>query len=401
MLWLYRLYRYSNRYILIVVSWFCLVWPMNVDALSMTVHNGNLSSLVASIARSEGLNIIGTETLAGTVSIKLTNESARQALERLARLKHFSLTEEEGVLIVDGSGLDSKEPRYAELIEPKHTKAITLGEAFKAIVADKHIQVLKDTNQVLVYGTNGELRQVKSVLQQIDKVPQQVRFEAAIVAVEHSYMKELGIQWSWQSFTGHGDDETGAYGSIRFGKAPSGEPYNFFVKPELKAQENKGNTVLIARPSITTVNGEKAKILIGDRIPVLVETKDGTESRTTIEYEEAGIRLTCVPTISADSGVDADIYAEVSSPTMVSELKAYRITTRQAETRVHLNKGDVLVIGGLMDNRWSKQSSKIPVLGDIPLLGKLFQHARKTKDTIELYIFVKAELLPQSNTSGL
>ncbi|MDY3974083.1 type II secretion system protein GspD [uncultured Veillonella sp.] len=400
MCWFWRLGR-LGLYILIAMGCMNFCRPLSVQALSMTVNEGSLSSLVTSIARSEGLNIIGTETLAGKVSIKLQNETARQALQRLARLKHFSLVEEEGVIIVNGSGLEDKEPRYAELIEPKHMKANSLGEAIKAIVEEKHIHVLSDTNQVLVYGTDAELRHVKTVLNQIDRVPQQVRFEAAIVAVEHSYLKETGIQWSWQSFTGHGQDETGTYGGIRFGKAPSGEPYNFFVKPELKAQENKGNTVLIARPSITTVNGEKAKILIGDRIPVLVETKEGTDSRTTVEYEEAGIRLTCVPTISADSGVDADIYAEVSSPTMVNELKAYRITTRQAETRVHLNKGDVLVIGGLMDNRWSKQSSKIPLLGDIPLLGKLFQHARKTKDTVELYIFVKAELLPQSNSSGL
>ena len=74
----------------------------------------------------------------------------------------------------------------------------------------------------------------------------------------------------------------------------------------------------------------------------------------------------------------------------MSELKAYRITTREAHTRVHLKKGEILVIGGLMDNRNEKQFSKVPILGDIPLLGKLFQYARKTKDKVELYIFVKA-----------
>ncbi|WP_298705795.1 type II secretion system protein GspD [uncultured Veillonella sp.] len=375
--------------------------PYDVLGLSMTATNTSLSSLVTSIARSEGLNIMGAETLAGTVSIKIQNETAREALRRLAKLKHFTMTEENDVILLDGSGLEEKGARNAELITPKHMKASALGQALEAIIEEKHIQVLRDTNQVLVYGTDAELRHIKTVLGHIDVVPQQVRFEAAIVAVEHSFMKETGIQWSWQSLTGHGEDDTGSYGSIHFGKMPSGEPYKFFIKPELKAQENTGRTVLIARPSITTVNGETAKILIGDRIPVLVETKDGTESRTTVEYEEAGIRLTCTPTISADSGVDAEIYAEVSSPTMVNELKAYRITTRQAETRVHLETGDVLVIGGLMDNRASKQMSKIPLLGDIPLLGKLFQHARKTKDRVELYIFVKADLLRQPNTSGL
>ena len=364
-----------------------------VYALNMTVTNGSLSSLVQSIARSEGLPLMGAETLSGKVSVTIENESALEALHRLAALKNFSLTEEKGVWIVDGSGMDSKESRRAVLFTPVHMKAHALEKALKTIAGDKYVKVLSDSNQVLVYGTAAELRQIKTIMETIDTAPQQVRIEAAIVAMEHSFVRETGIQWSWKSFTGHGEDDTGSYGSIRFGKMPSGEPYSFFVKPELKAEESTGNSVLIARPSITAVNGQEAKILIGDRIPVLVETRDDGETRTTIRYEEAGIRLTCTPSISTDGTVDAEIYAEVSNPVMVSELKAYRITTRQAETRVRLNKGDVLVIGGLMDNRAGKQSSKIPFLGDIPLLGKLFQHARKTKDSVELYIFVKAEII--------
>ena len=76
------------------------------------------------------------------------------------------------------------------------------------------------------------------------------------------------------------------------------------------------------------------------------------------------------------------IHAEVSTPIMVSEMKAYKISTRQAHTRVRLQQGEVLVIGGLMDNRDQHQIQKVPILGDIPLLGKLFRHSRKTKDSI-------------------
>lgn len=379
---------------MLIVGWLGSAGVSNlVYGLNMTVTNGSLSTLVQSIARSEGLSLMGAESLSGTVSVTIENETALEALQQLAKLKNFSLTEDEGVWVVDGSGMDSKESRQAVLFTPTHMKAIALEQALKTIVGDKYVKVLADSNQVLVYGTAAELRQIKTVIGELDVVPRQVRIEAAIVAMENSFMRETGIQWSWKSFTGHGEDETGSYGSIRFGKAPSGEPYSFFVKPELKAEESDGKSVLIARPSITAVNGQEAKILIGDRIPVLVETREGNESWTTVRYEEAGIRLTCTPSISADGSVDAQIYAEVSNPVMVSELKAYRITTRQAETRVHLNKGDVLVIGGLMDNRAGKQSSKIPFLGDIPLLGKLFQHARKTKDSVELYIFVKADII--------
>ena len=104
---------------------------------------------------------------------------------------------------------------------------------------------------------------------------------------------------------------------------------------------------------------------------MLEEVKDGTESRITTRYEEAGIRLTCTPFVTEDNSIEADIHAEVSSPAMVSELKAYRITTREAHTRVHLQPGEILVIGGLMDNREGKQFSKISAPRRYSFIGKI------------------------------
>lgn len=367
----------------------------------MTVNNSNLSSLVQSIARSEGIPITGTETLEGTVSIRLNETNGIAALQRLAAIKHFSLHEDKGLWIVDGRGMGDKDARVAEVITPKHISPVALGDALTAIVPEKNIKVVKGSNQVMVYGTALQLRQVHDILPSLDMSPKQIRLEVAVVAIEHNFVKETGIQWSWQSLTGRNKDDTDSYGGIQFGRAPEGSPYTFWFKPELSAQETNNKTVLIARPSIMAVNGEEAKILIGDRIPVLEEVKDGTESRTTTRYEESGIRLTCTPFVTEDNSIEADIHAEVSSPAMVSELKAYRITTREAHTRVHLQPGEILVIGGLMDNREGKQFSKIPLLGDIPLLGKLFQHARKTKDSVELCIFVKADTVEAPSTDSL
>ena len=104
---------------------------------------------------------------------------------------------------------------------------------------------------------------------------------------------------------------------------------------------------------------------------------NGERKRST-RYEEVGIKLNYTPIITADGGVDAKIHAEVSTPIMVSEMKAYKISTRQAHTRVRLQQGEVLVIGGLMD---------------IPLLGKLFRHSRKSKDSIEMLMLVRATVV--------
>lgn len=382
-----------------------------VSALDMTVNNVQLQTLVTSIAKSEHLQIMGAESLHGTVSAHLKETSGIDAIKRLAALKHFSVYEDNGVWVVDGSGMDSKDGRSAMVYSPQHVPAPTLMKALKAVVGDSHMESVPEMNQLLINGTPGELRQVRELLPQLDQSPRQVRLEVAVMAVAHSYVKETGIRWAWRGLLGHEERskdgsssssgsssaasgsssfDNSEYGAIRFGKFDTNTPYTFWVKPDLSLSETSDKSLIIAKPSIMTVNGEEAKILIGDRIPVLVETREGDESRTTVRYEEAGIRLTCTPFVSTDDSIDADIHAEVSNPSLVSELKAYRITTREAHTRVHLKKGEILVIGGLMDNRNEKQFSKVPILGDIPLLGKLFQYARKTKDKVELYIFVKA-----------
>ena len=213
------------------------------------------------------------------------------------------------------------------------------------------------------------------------------------MAMEHSYTKETGFRWSWLSLTGHGNDKTNSYGAISFGKAPDGEAYKFFVKPELSLLETSGKAVVIATPSIMALNGEAAHILIGERIPVIEESISNGERKRSIHYEEVGIKLDYTPVVTKNGTIDTSIRAEVSSPIMVSEMKSYKITTRQAQTRVRLQPGEVLVIGGLMDNRNQKQIEKIPILGDIPLLGKLFRHSRKTKDSVEMVILVKATVV--------
>lgn len=165
------------------------------------------------------------------------------------------------------------------------------------------------------------------------------------------------------------------------------------MKPELSLLETSGKAVVIATPSIMALNGEAAHILIGERIPVIEESISNGERKRSIHYEEVGIKLDYTPIVTKNGAIDTSIRAEVSSPIMVSELKSYKITTRQAQTRVRLQPGEVLVIGGLMDNRDQKQIEKIPVLGDIPLLGKLFRHSRKTKDSVEMVILVKATVV--------
>ena len=183
------------------------------------------------------------------------------------------------------------------------------------------------------------------------------------------------------------------YAGISYGRSITGHPYSFFFQARLNALVSQGKARILAKPNVVTMNGKEAEILIGNKIPVLVEHVDNGVRTTTTEYRDAGIKLSYTPRISEKNEITAHINAEVSTPYLVPEMKAYRIITRQADTMVRLKSGDMLTIGGLIDKEESRTFRKIPVLGDIPLLGKLFQSRSKSLEESEIVIIIRADIV--------
>ena len=362
------------------------------ESVTISVRNASLKETILGICRSYGISVIGVESLKGNITATVKGESPEEVIKELGRIYHFSVLKQHNTLLIE-SDEAALENRVLYVLSPEHLPAESLKAVMGTVVKNDKMAVLSEQNEVIMHLTSGEKRRVENLVRAIDKEPKQVQLEATIIAMEQSYAKEQGFRWSWLSLTGHGDDKTNSYGAVTFGKTPSGEAYKFFVKPELSLMESSGKAVLIAKPSIMALNGETAHILIGERIPVVEESEVNGERKRSTRYEEVGIKLNYTPIITADGGVDAKIHAEVSTPIMVSEMKAYKISTRQAHTRVRLQQGEVLVIGGLMDNRDQHQIQKVPILGDIPLLGKLFRHSRKTKDSIEMLVLVRATVV--------
>ena len=362
------------------------------ESVTISVRNASLKETILGICRSYGISVIGVESLKGNITATVKGESPEEVIKELGRIYHFSVSKQHNTLLIE-SDETALENRELYVLSPEHLPAESLKAVMGTVVKNDKMAVLSEQNEVIMHLTSGEKRRIETLVHAIDKEPKQVQLEATIIAMEQSYAKEQGFRWSWLSLTGHGEDKTNSYGAVTFGKTPSGEAYKFFVKPELSLMESSGKAVLIAKPSIMALNGETAHILIGERIPVIEESEVNGERKRSTRYEEVGIKLNYTPIITADGGVDAKIHAEVSTPIMVSELKAYKISTRQAHTRVRLQHGEVLVIGGLMDNRDQHQIQKVPILGDIPLLGKLFRHSRKTKDSIEMLVLVRATVV--------
>ena len=169
--------------------------------------------------------------------------------------------------------------------------------------------------------------------------------------------------------------------------------YNAYLDARVDALLSRGKAKLLSRPNITTLQGREAVIRIGGEVPVPVQTTANDITTSTIKYREAGIILSCTPRVNDAGEIMAAVHTEVSSPLYVDDIKAYRFQTRSADTHVRLKDGETMVIGGLIGSEEARRLSKVPFLGDLPVLGHFFRHTSSSRTESELLIFLTARIL--------
>jgi type II secretory pathway component GspD/PulD (secretin) len=162
---------------------------------------------------------------------------------------------------------------------------------------------------------------------------------------------------------------------------------------DVSAQKSNSLTDLLASPRMVTVSGKEAKILIGERVPFVAGIDEA--GRILIDYMDVGIQLRITPIVRSDGSIQLKLYTEVSEvkERTLSGMNTYGKITRQAETEVILNRGQTLVIGGLVQDKSVKTVAKVPVLGELPFIGQLFRSVTDRKDKTELLIFITARVI--------
>lgn len=244
--------------------------------------------------------------------------------------------------------------------------------------------------------------------------PSQIRLEAQIIEINSDYTKNLGIQyWSQtpgsNSNSGSSSDNTNS--GITVGTAGlfyGGEDFSSSrkhggwlgshvanVNVTLQALINEGKARILSRPSITTMSGKTANILIGGRIPIPVSDGNGNVS---IDWHEYGVKLNIEPVVDSEDKITSKVHAEVSTldyshGVKIDSFSVPGIATREAESEVNVRSGMTMAIGGLINSEDAKIVSKIPLLGDLPIIGRFFRHTSNTRDKRELIILITPTLV--------
>ncbi len=268
---------------------------------------------------------------------------------------------------------------------------------------DTRATVGTDGQSVVLYGTPAEADATRQLLRELDVPARQVALEAKVISLTNDASRELGITWDWSPLPQYEGTRTyrgdsAIPGIVQFGRGPEGHPFEWYYEAQLHALEQAGKAKVLSRPNITTLTGREAVIEIGSEVPVPEVETTSRSTTTSFTYHKAGIILRYTPYVSNDGRITAIVHTEVSSPVYVEDLKAYRFNKRSADTSVRLKDGETMVIGGLIGSEEAKSYRKIPLLGDIPVLGAFFKNVQKSKQSSEIMIFLTARILPSDDS---
>ncbi|BCL74919.1 type II secretion system protein GspD [Jeongeupia sp. HS-3] len=290
------------------------------------------------------------------------------------------------------------------------------------------------TNSLIITAPDNVYNNLRSVIDKLDVRRAQVYVEAMIAEVNASKVGEFGVQWL---LGGGGDNVSGvgisALGMLSNGignlisgivnKDPGAIPGGLTVgvvngnpfkeggkQPTLgilaSALQNSGDANILSTPNLITLDNEEARIMVGQNIPIITGTQSSTGSNpnpfTTIERKDIGIALRVKPQVSEGGSITLSVYQEVSSIDNTVNTNGAGIATkkRALESKVLVDDGQVVVLGGLIQDQVDGGSNKVPLLGDIPGLGNLFKYQSRNWQKVNLMIFLRPVILRDGAASN-
>ncbi|WP_350432394.1 type IV pilus secretin PilQ family protein [Shewanella sp. H8] len=413
----------------------------NGRSLSLNFQNISVRTVLQIIADYNNFNLVTSDTVEGDITLRLDDVPWDQALDLILQTKGLDKRIEGNILMVapseelairESNDLKNRQevkelaPLYSEYLQINYAKAVDIAELLKTtdstlLSSRGSVAVDERTNTLLVKDTTEILENVHRLIEVLDIPIKQVLIEARMVTVKDDVSEDLGIRWGitdQQGSDGTSGTIEGAT-SIANGTIPSVDDrlnvnlpaaassatsIAFHVAKladgtildlELSAleQENKGE--IIASPRITTSNQKSAYIEQGVEIPYVESASSGA---TTVTFKKAVLSLRVTPQITPDDRVILDLeITQDSQGTTVSTGtgEAVAIDTQRIGTQVLVDNGETIVLGGIYQQNLISRVSKVPILGDIPLVGFLFRNSTDSNERQELLIFVTPKIVTE------
>nr|WP_298966500.1 type IV pilus secretin PilQ [uncultured Halomonas sp.] len=414
----------------------------NGERLSLNFQDIEVRSVLATLAEFTGLNLVASDSVTGRVTLNLNDVPWDQALELILQSQGLSSREQGNVIVVapasELADLERQElearnqretlsPLVTEFIEIKYARAEDLaqllrggeGDGFGLLTERGRVSIDNRTNTLLVQDTADQVRDIVRTIDRLDVAVRQVQIEARIVIARDTASRELGINWGMSSTRGFQEGDDGAFSrrdinpnginraqgglAVDLGAATGpGTGFSFgylsgdiLLDLELRALESEGKSQTISQPRIITANQRTARISQGEERAF--QSVDGNDNPDT-EFKEAELSLEVTPQITPDNRIIMDLVIKNDSFRESEFGGEPPIDTNQIETQVLVDNGQTVVLGGILTTEELRQIAKTPLLGDIPLLGRLFRYTEESNEKVELLVFITPRLLDDGLT---
>ncbi|WP_193601670.1 type IV pilus secretin PilQ [Marinobacter salexigens] len=416
-------------------------FPYSGEKLSLNFQDIEVRSVLQLIADFTGLNLVASDTVGGSITLRLQNVPWDQALDLILKTKGLDKRQIGNVLLVaPADEIAAREklelettrqiaelaPVRLDIVQINYAKAADIVALIKEdqelISSRGFVSSDARTNTISVRETTEKLEEIRRLISTWDVAVRQVSIEARIVRAQNNVSESLGVRWGGAAYNVSGDNvvsvggslgtvgeardlASGGTGGITFPGAlavdlgVSGEGASsfaigfgsddFLVDLELSALESDGKAEIVSQPRVVTADRQTASIKSGQEIPYQEASSSGA---TSTEFKEAVLSLEVTPQITPDDKIIMDLAVNQDSRGEDTDAGP-AINTNSVTTQVLVANGETVVLGGIFESTNTETTTKTPFLGDIPYLGRLFKRTQTTELRSELLIFITPKII--------
>ena len=413
------------------------------ERLSLNFQDIEIRAVLQLIADFTGMNMVTSDSVNGSITLRLKNVPWDQALDIILKTKGLGMVEEGNVMRVAPAAelaaiakqelaankqIEELSPLVTETIQLQFVPATKISDLLDdlagegsnnnnnnnnrssqpgstgASYSNKRVSLVADdrTNKIIVRAPEFRLEQIKNLIAEVDTPTKQVLIDARVVVASNTFSKDIGLNWSVGSTKVGSTTGGNTTGEVDLGNAQKnvlGLAFallnsSYLVDLEISASQLEGTAELISSPRVVTTNGGTATIESGKQIPY----KSISDQGATTDFEDATLSLTVTPLIIPGNKVNMDLLITKDSVDNSTNTDGAgpAINTNSITTTVLVDNGDTVVLGGIFEHERTQGTDSVPVLGDIPVIGQAFR-VNSTSDTkTELIIFITPKVMSET-----
>ncbi|HFA5920419.1 TPA: type IV pilus secretin PilQ [Neisseria gonorrhoeae] len=419
--------------------------------ISLDFQDVEIRTILQILAKESGMNIVASDSVNGKMTLSLKDVPWDQALDLVMQARNLDMRQQGNIVNIaprdellakDKAFLQAEKDiadlgaLYSQNFQLKYKNveefrsilrldnADTTGNRNTLVSGRGSVLIDPATNTLIVTDTRSVIEKFRKLIDELDVPAQQVMIEARIVEAADGFSRDLGVKfgatgrkklkndtsafgWGVNSGFGGGDKweaqtkinlpVAAAANSISLVRAISSGALNL----ELSASESLSKTKTLANPRVLTQNRKEAKIESGYEIPFTVTTASGGGNSTNTELKKAVLGLTVTPNITPDGQIIMTVKINKDSPAQCASGNntILCISTKSLNTQAMVENGGTLIVGGIYEENNGNTLTKVPLLGDIPVIGNLFKTRGKKTDRRELLIFITPRIIDTAGNS--